>query len=133
MEMFIENESIYGFSDTVDKLTESIISIGWKVSHVHDLQETLHKNNLEVLPIKVLELCKPAYSVRLLERDNERLYSSLMPCRISVYETSDGKTKISRMNSGKLAGQIGGIVHEVMQRAYTDIEEILLPFLKEDA
>ncbi len=131
--MFIENESIYGFSDTVDKLTESIISIGWKVSHVHDLQETLHKNNLEVLPIKVLELCKPAYSVRLLERDNERLYSSLMPCRISVYETSDGKTKISRMNSGKLAGQIGGIVHEVMQRAYTDIEEILLPFLKEDA
>lgn len=128
--MFIENESRYGFNETVDKLTEAVVSIGWKVSHTHDLQETLHKNNYEVLPIKVIEICKPSYSVRLLERDQERIYSSLMPCRISVYETSDGKTRISRMDSGAMAAQIGGLVHEVMQKAYTDIEEILVPFFK---
>ncbi len=128
--MFIENESIYSFEETVQKMTDSILSIGWKVSHIHDLQETLRKNNLEVLPIKVLELCKPTYSVRLLERDEERLYSSLMPCRISVYETSDGKTKISRMDSGVMAAQIGGIVFEVMQKAYSDIESILEPLFK---
>jgi uncharacterized protein (DUF302 family) len=130
MKMFIENESIYSFEETVQKMTDSILSIGWKVSHIHDLQETLRKNNLEVLPIKVLELCKPTYSVRLLERDEERLYSSLMPCRISVYETSDGKTKISRMDSGVMAAQIGGIVFEVMQKAYSDIESILEPLFK---
>jgi len=128
--MFIENESIYGFNETVDKLTEAIVTIGWKVSHIHDLQETLHKNSYKVLPIKVLELCKPAYSVKLLERDKERLYSSLMPCRISVYETSDGKTRISRMNSGAMAAQIGGLVNEIMQKAYSDIEEVLKPFIK---
>ncbi len=126
--MFIENESKYNFNVTVDKLTDSIVSIGWKVTHVHDLQETLHKNNFEVLPVKVLELCKPSYSVRLLESDHERLYSSLMPCRISVYETSDGKTRISRMDSGKIASQIGGIVNEVMQKAFADIEGVLVPF-----
>jgi len=132
MEMFIENESKYSFNETVEKLTDSIVSIGWKVTHVHDLQETLHKNNFEVLPVKVLELCKPAYSVRLLERDHERLYSSLMPCRISVYETSDGKTRISRMDSGKMAAQIGGVVNEVMQMAFADIENVLNPFFRQN-
>lgn len=128
--MFIENESIYGFNDTVEKLSESIVSNGWKVTHVHDLHETLKKNNFDVLPVKVLEVCRPDYSVKLLRNDSERIYSSLMPCRLSVYETSDGKTKISRMNSGVLAAQIGGIVEEVMSVAFSDMENILKQYIK---
>lgn len=128
--MFIENESIYGFNDTVEKLSESIVSNGWKVTHVHDLHETLKKNNFDVLPVKVLEVCRPDYSVKILKNDSERIYSSLMPCRLSVYETSDGKTKISRMNSGVLAAQIGGIVEEVMSLAFNDIEKILKQYIK---
>lgn len=128
--MFIENESIYGFNDTVEKLSESIVSNGWKVTHVHDLHETLKKNNFDVLPVKVLEVCRPDYSVKILRNDSERIYSSLMPCRLSVYETSDGKTKISRMNSGVLAAQIGGVVEEVMSMAFNDIEIILKQFIK---
>ncbi|HBY01856.1 MAG TPA: hypothetical protein DEG92_04835 [Rikenellaceae bacterium] len=130
MKMFIENESIYGFNDTVEKLSESIVSNGWKVTHVHDLHETLKKNNFDVLPVKVLEVCRPDYSVKLLRNDSERIYSSLMPCRLSVYETSDGKTKISRMNSGVLAAQIGGIVEEVMSVAFSDMENILKQYIK---
>ena len=128
--MFIENESIYGFNDTVEKLSESIVSNGWKVTHVHDLHETLKKNNFDVLPVKVLEVCRPDYSVKILRNDSERIYSSLMPCRLSVYETSDGKTKISRMNSGVLAAQIGGIVEEVMSMAFNDMESILKQYIK---
>lgn len=130
MKMFIENESIYGFNDTVEKLSESIVSNGWKVTHVHDLHETLKKNNFDVLPVKVLEVCRPDYSVKILRNDSERIYSSLMPCRLSVYETSDGKTKISRMNSGVLAAQIGGVVEEVMSMAFSDIENILKQYIK---
>ena len=130
MKMFIENESIYGFNDTVEKLSESIVSNGWKVTHVHDLHETLKKNNFDILPVKVLEVCRPDYSVKILKNDSERIYSSLMPCRLSVYETSDGKTKISRMNSGVLAAQIGGIVEEVMSLAFNDIEKILKQYIK---
>src|SRR5512133_778915 len=125
MKMFIENESIYGFNETIEKLSESIALKGWKVTHVHDLQETLKKNSFDVLPVKVLEVCRPDYSVKLLRSDEERIYSSLMPCRLSVYETSDGKTKISRMDSGALAAQIGGIVKEVMTLAFNDMENIL--------
>ena len=40
----------------------------------HDLQETLRKNGKDVLPVKVIELCKPDYSVQLLKEDSERIY-----------------------------------------------------------
>ncbi|MCE5319678.1 MAG: DUF302 domain-containing protein [Bacteroidales bacterium] len=130
MEMFIENESKYSFDETVEKLSESIVTAGWKVKHIHDLQGTLIKNNFDVLPVKVLEVCRPDYSVKILSNDSERIYSSLMPCRLSVYETADGKTKISRMNSGVLAAQIGGVVEEVMSMAFSDIENILKQYIK---
>ena len=128
--MFIENESKYNFNETVEKLSESIIGAGWKVTHIHDLQDTLMKNNFNVLPVKVLEVCRPDYSVKLLSRDKERLYSSLMPCRLSVYETSDGKTRVSRMNSAAFAAQIGGVVNEVMTLAYNDIESIVKQYVR---
>ena len=124
MEMVIENESKYSFDETVEKLSESIVAAGWKVTHIHDLQGTLIKNNFDVLPVKIMEVCRPDYSVKLLSRDKERLYSSMMPCRLSVYETSDGKTRISRMNSSAFAAQIGGVVSEVMSVAYNEIESV---------
>jgi len=128
--MFIENESRYNFDETVEKLSESIIAAGWKVTHIHDLQGTLIKNNFNVLPVKILEVCRPDYSVKLLNGDKERLYSSMMPCRLSVYETSDGKTRISRMNSHAFAAQIGGVVSEVMSLAYSEIESVLKQYIK---
>ena len=127
---FIENESLYGFEHTIELLSAKITEIGWKISVVHDLQDTLRKNGKDVLPVKVIELCKPDYSVQLLKEDKERIYSSLMPCRISVYLTSDGKTHISRMNSQLLASQIGGLVEKVMVEAFSSIEAILKSMIK---
>ncbi|MDH6357018.1 DUF302 domain-containing protein [Parabacteroides sp. PF5-9] len=124
--MFLENVSRYSFDETFEKLSEKILSIGnWKIQHIHDMQETLRKNGKEVLPIKVIELCSPKYSGRILERDAERLYSSLLPCRISIYQTSDGVTHISRMNSAAMAAQIGGLVEEVMSEAFAEIEKTI--------
>ena len=97
----------------------------WKVSVVHDLQETLKKNGTEVLPIKVFALCNPIHSSKILLKDDERIVSSLMPCRVSVYEKSNGKSYISRMNTGVLAKSIGGIVEEVMIASSKEVEEIL--------
>lgn len=38
--MFLENKSRYGYDETVEKLSEKIMSIGnWKIQHIHDLQE----------------------------------------------------------------------------------------------
>ena len=124
-QLFLENESKYNFAETVEKLTAEIEKKTWKVSAVHDLQETLKKNGTEVLPIKVFALCHPKHSGKILSKDDERIVSSLMPCRVSVYEKSDGKSYISRMNAGVLAKPIGGIIEEVMNASSKEVEEIL--------
>mgnify|MGYP001166111129 CR=1 FL=1 len=120
--LFIEIQSRYDFDQTVEKLSEKIQQpgTGWKILIVHDLQLSLQKNNFEVLPVKVMEICNPAYSSRLLDQDDKRINSTMMPCRISVYEKSDGKTYVSIMNFSILAAQIDGVVAEVMNQSFTD-------------
>jgi uncharacterized protein (DUF302 family) len=124
-EMFIESESKYSFNETVKILTETITTGGWKILVVHDLQESMKKSGKEVLPVKVFELCNPKHSYKILSVDELRIYSSLMPCRFSVYESSGGKVYISRMNTVMLSKQIGGIVETVMTDATKDTEEFL--------
>ncbi len=124
-QMFLESKSRYRFEETVNKLSEIIPESEWKVIYVHDLQETMRKNGKEVIPVKVIELCKPAYAYRLLSDDDLRIYSNMMPCRISVYEKADGNTYVSRMNSAMMASQIGGVVQEVMSGSYREAEEII--------
>lgn len=123
--LFIESVSKYSFEETVNKLNEIITVDGWKVLVAHDLQAALKKHNFNVLSVSVFEICNPKYSVKLLEKDELRIYSSLMPCRFSVYEKTDGKTYISRMNSVMIAESIGGIVEEVMSQAIFDMEKFL--------
>lgn len=120
--MFFENKSKYGFDETVEKLNAVIAEAGWRVTHTHDLKETMTKNGFVVHPVKVIELCNPKYAYRLLSDDELRIYSNMMPCRLSVYEKADGNTYVSRMNSALFASQIGGVVEEVMSGAYHDAE-----------
>lgn len=121
-DMFQETRSKYDFGETLQRLNEIITVTGWRITHTHDMQETMIKNDYTVLPLKVIELCNPSYAYRILSEDDLRLFSSMMPCRISVYEKEDGHTYISRMNNGVFAAQLGGIVSEVMGSAYKDAE-----------
>lgn len=129
-EMFIESESRLGFDETIKVLDESIAISGWKVLIIHDLQASMKKTGKEVLPVKVFEVCNPKHSYRLLSLDDKRIYSSLMPCRFSVYEKADGKVYVSRMNSIILSKQIGGLVEEVLTDATNETEEFLKTVLK---
>jgi uncharacterized protein (DUF302 family) len=121
-EFFFESKSRFDFQETASKLSEIIVSGGWKVIYTHDLEETMRKNGFEVLPVKVIELCKPDYAYRILSDDEQRIYSNMMPCRISIYRKADGFTYISRLNTAMLASQIGGVVEEVMTHSFGDAE-----------
>ena len=70
-------------------------------------------------------MCHPNHSSRILEKDAERIVSSMMPCRVSVYEKKDGKTYISRMNSSIVAAGFGGIIEQVMTDSANEVEEII--------
>lgn len=123
--MFFENRSKYGFEETINQLTELVPENEWKIIQILDLQETMRKNGKDVLPVKVVEMCKPDYAYQLLSEDSQRIYSNMMPCRVSVYEKSDGNTYISRMNSAMFAEQIGGVMKDVMSKAFDDVEKMI--------
>ncbi|MEA1972585.1 MAG: DUF302 domain-containing protein [Candidatus Cloacimonadota bacterium] len=128
--MLLEDESPFGFEETVETLTKSIEVHEWKIPHVHDLKKSMKKFGHDIQEVKVFEVCHPDHAVKILKLDDERIVSTLMPCRIAVYEKSDGKTYVSRMNSSLMAKPMGGIIAEVMSVAAAQNEEIMKPIIK---
>ena len=49
-----------------------------------------------------------------MKQDENRIVSVFMPCTISVYQKSDGKTYIATMNAALLGKMFGGTVAEIM-------------------
>ena len=123
--MMLENESRYDFETTVTTVQQSATAGEWSIPVVHDLQKSLAKAGKEVNKVQVFALCNPEYSVKILAGDDERIYSNMMPCRVSVYAKSDGKTYISRLNIPKMSRKMPKNVRSVMKDAYRDMEKIL--------
>jgi uncharacterized protein (DUF302 family) len=124
-QLFLENKSRYSFEETLRKLVDIITEGEWKIVHQHNLQEIMKKNGKEILAVHVIELCNPAYAYRLLSDDSLRIYSNMLPCRISIYMKADGHTYLSRLNPTMIAAQAGGVVQEVMSAAYNDAEQFI--------
>ena len=130
--MILEDESKFAtFEETVETFEQSVKDHDWKISTIHDLQKSMAKFGTDVMAVKVFELCHPEHAGRILAKSDERIVSSLMPCRVAIYEKADGKVYISRMNSGLMASTMGGIIPEVMDDAASQNEEILEAVLSE--
>lgn len=123
--MILEDESKYNFEESVTKFEESVKNHGWKIPTVHDLQKTMKKYDYDVKSVKVFELCHPDHAAKVLKEDDERVVSSMMPCRVAIYDKSDGKTYVSRMNSGLMSKTMSSIIEEVMSDAASENEEIM--------
>ena len=55
----------------------------------------------------------------------------MMPCTISVYQKSDGKTYIGTMNAGLLGKMFGGMIAEVMAGPVAADQQSFIAFAKE--
>jgi uncharacterized protein (DUF302 family) len=121
----VEKPSRFGFDATVEKLTNEAELREWKVPAVHDLQQSLAKSGKSVKPVKVIEICKPKYSGQMLELNDERIISVMMPCRISVYEKEDGKTYVSLINAGEMSESLPANIAKVMKEASDETFDIV--------
>lgn len=128
--MLKETESKYAFEQSVEVFTQSALDNGWKIPAVHDMQKTMEGFGKDVLQAKVFELCHPEHAYEILSRDRERIVLSMMPCRVAIYEKSDGKTYISWMNTALMGSMMKGVVPKVMKAASSESEEIIKPLLK---
>ncbi len=129
--MFREDKYNKDFETTVAKLEKEIEERGWKTPVIHDLQATMKKFGKDVRSVKVLEICHPDLSYQILSQSEEKIVSSMMPCRISVYEKEDGSVWISRMNSGFLAKPMSPVIRKTMSAAAADVEEIIAEVMQE--
>ncbi|MEI6677578.1 MAG: DUF302 domain-containing protein [Mariniphaga sp.] len=124
-QLIIEKVSPWDFEKTVEVLTIAAGKRNWMIPAIHDLQQSLAKAGKDVRPVKVLEFCKPEYSGKMLEKNDERIVSVMMPCRISIYLKEDDKTYIALLNGANLAAGLPEIVREVMVAASDEINEIV--------
>lgn len=123
--MINENVSKFGFDETVEKLVEAANQKGWKVPTTHQIDKSVTKAGYDVLQTTVIELCHPGHAGKILSNDEDKVVTSMMPCRFSVYKKINGEVIVSRMNTGLISKLFGGNVSDVMADATNDTEEIL--------
>lgn len=123
--LIIEQVSPYDVTTTVEKLVAVATSKEWQNPAVHNLQQSLAKAGKEVMPVQVIEICKPEYSGKMLEKSDERIVSIMMPCRISVYEKEDGKTYVALLNMVDMVTGLSPVAVEAIRGASDESMEIV--------
>lgn len=123
--MVVETKSSMNYDDTLQSVKDATLAKGWKVPTIHKLDKTMKKFGHDVLPVAVIELCHPTHAAKILKEDDARMVSSFMPCRVAIYEKSDGTVIISRMNSSLMSNIFPDLISTVMSDATSEVEEII--------
>jgi len=126
-----EDRSKYGFEETVTAFEAAVAEKGWVIPAVHDLQKSMAKFGAEVNSVKVFAVCYPEHAVEILSGSDERIVSSMMPCRVSIYEKEDGSVYLSMINSKRMSAGMQRSVRKVMKAAYNEMEEIISGIIAE--
>ncbi len=121
----VEKVSPFDVATTVEKLISESTKREWTNPATHNFQQSLAKSGKEIRAVQVVEICKPEYSGKMLEKNDERIVSVFMPCRISVYEKEDGKTYVAFMNTNSMSEGMLPSVIEAMQHVYNEMSEIV--------
>ena len=124
-QIIIEQVSPYDVPTTVEKLIEAAKLREWQNPAVHNLQQSLAKAGKDVRPVQVIEICKPEYSGKMLEKSDERIVSVMMPCRISVYEKEDGKAYVAILNMSVMTSMMPPAAIEAIEGATKESLEIV--------
>lgn len=122
-----ERVSPFGIEETVKKITENALAIGWVVPGVKNMNKSVALEGGPDIggPVRVVELCNADHASNILKEDAARYASVLMPCAIAVYTKSDGKTYVTNMKAGLMGKMMGGLVAEVMAEVDIDQKKIL--------
>lgn len=125
--MFKEHKSKHDFETTVAQLEKTVAAKGWVIPNVNDLQAALKKFEYDVHKVKVYEICKPELANRILSQDDERIVSSLMPCRVAIYEKSGGQVYLSFLNAKLMSKPMSKLIRKTMAEAADETDEIIAP------
>ncbi len=111
-----------------EDLPRSCAARKFGVLGVHDLKEKLREKGVEYAgDCLVFEVCNPQQAKKVLEANPE--ISAALPCRISVFSTLDGRTRLTTIRPTALidlfktrelkgvAAEVEETLHEIMVEA----------------
>ena len=128
--MFKTYKSRFGFDETVDKLNENALKNGWTIPDVRNLQQEYIDSGIkEMTRLKVLYFCNSQGGYSIIQNDEKKAMSVMMPMGVSVYEKKDGSVEIAAMNIGMMGGMFSGEAKEVLadggERLEASLKEII--------
>lgn len=124
-EMVQLTPSPHSFAETVDRFRDAAIDAGWSILNETNMAGILSARGYTLDPVIIFDACSGRYSAQILSQDEARPISAFMPCRVSVYKTSDEQVFLSRMNTEGFAPMLDPQVAEVMLASDAEISAII--------
>lgn len=110
-------------------LRESAARHQFGVVAVHDLRQTMRNKGVDFKPaVMVYEVCNPHQAKKVLESDGS--ISSALPCRISVYETPQGKTQLATILPTAMLGMFN---RPDLSAVAGEVEDVVLAMMRDAA
>lgn len=124
-QMFLENVGGTDVDKAVAAFEAEVKAAGWSILHVHDMAKILASKGHDLRPVRIFEVCSGKYSAKILTNDADRYVSSLVPCRVAIYEKANGEVVISRMNAPALSAMLTPSVAAVVNASAGEMETII--------
>lgn len=129
--MMTEMKSRLGFKDTIVALQEAAKKRGWQVGQAIDMQDVMIKaGQKNAKPFTVLPMCKQDLAETLLKTQAEQKAMPFAPCRMSVFEGTDGKVYIAKPNTEFMA-KMATPVFEPLLKKFVEEEKAVLANIAE--
>lgn len=114
------------FEETVARVRENALEVGWSVPNVLDLQEYYRERGLEDMTrATVVYFCNPRGGYDIGKKDEFKPMFVMMPTGVCVYETSRGEVRVARMNLGFMSMLFTGAVRRALKEGGANLERAL--------
>ena len=124
-EMVQVTQSPHSFAVTVDRFRTATEEAGWSLLNETNMAGVLSARGYTLDPVIIFDACSGQYSAQILGMDEARPISAFMPCRVSIYQDSQGDVFISRMNVSAFLPMMPDEVAEVMELSSNEVEAII--------
>ncbi len=113
------------FPQTLESFKEEADKAGWSVLNVNNMAGVLSRRGYTLDPVVILDVCSGKYSAQILGNDDYRPISAFMPCRVSIYQTSEGEVFIARLTTGVFLEMMPPEVADVMSASDEEVARII--------
>lgn len=124
--MMSEHKSRLGYRETIAALQDAAKKRGWEVGPAVNMQEAMQKaGQKDAKPFTMLTMCKKDLAESLLKAQATHKAMPFAPCRLSVFEGSDGKVYIAKPNT-ELMAQMAMPAYAPLLKQFVEEEKALL-------